>query len=660
MGLPKNLRGFMSTSSRMVSFDLETYLIAPGNLAPKIVCGSFADDTGSWLSLRDEAVESITDWLQDRSSGPVAGANIAFDFGCLLAEKPSLFPLVWKAYEDGRIWDVQIAQTLVAISEGRLQDGFIFTRSGDKLKSNGKITTRYSLASCVSEVLGRTDAKRNDAYRLRYGELDSIPFDEWPAEAKQYPLDDAQNTLEVAVAQRDSGFEFIDLPAQCLTAFCLHLSAMTGLRTNAAKVQALEAGLAAKRDQIVRECQKFSLIRSDGSRDTALIRSLVEKDYPEAPRTAGGQISMSRDTLAHARSPELQTLSKLSAIDKHITYLPTLQEAARVPLNTRYNILLATGRASSESMVQLLPRKGGIRECFEARGIYSSCDYPAVEMITLAEVCMRSVRYSQMAKAINAGMDLHCLLASKMIGMPYEAYKAKYESDETLTDLRQAGKAANFGFPGMMGPAKFVEAKLNEGSSVCQWMHGKDGKCGVKKLKKWRDKDLKTALCERCIESAQKLRQYYLETWPEIRDYWKYIESQLEGGGGRIQQFVSGRLRGGLTAPQAANTLFQGLAADAAKKAVRQMTKEMYLDKSSALYGSRLVVFNHDETIIDSPTERASMAAVRQAEVMQECLQFYTPNVKVAKLKPVLMKSWQKSAKQVFDSEGKLLPWVPV
>lgn len=647
----------------MIACDLETYLIRPGLLTPKIVCGSFAEEPvmgvsrGPYLELRETAINIASNLISRKCE--LAGANIAFDFGCLLAADPSLFPAIWKLYEEGKVWDVQIAQTLVAIAEGRLQDGFIFTREGTKLKSNGKITNRYSLASCVSEVLGRDDAKRNDVYRLRYSEFDNLPLDQWPEEARQYPLDDAQNTLGVALAQRNSGFDFRNLPSQCFAAFCLHLSAINGLRTNGRQVRVLRDVLETKLAEIRHWATSENLLRTDGTKDTKLIKSLIEADYGEAPKTAGGGVSMSRDTLSHARSPILKKFSEISKLEKLATYLPTLEEASNTPLNTRYNVLLSTGRASSESMIQLLPRKGGVRECFEARGIYSSCDYPAVELTTLAQVCLWSVKYSQLAKAINEGMDAHCLLASKMVGMQYDDFKSRYENDEQLNDIRQAAKAGNFGYPGMMGAVKFVEAKLNEGSSVCQWMNKRDNRCGETKAKEHRGVLLKTPLCERCIECAQRLRQFYLETWPEIRTYWQWITAELQSKGEKITQFVSGRVRGGLHAPAAANTLFQGLAADAAKLAVINMTKEMYLVSSSPLYGSRLAVFAHDETIIDSPPERAGVAALRQAEIMREALQLYVPDIKVGKLKPVLMKNWFKGAKQKFNESGELIPWAP-
>ena len=48
-----------------------------------------------------------------------------------------------------------------------------------------------------------------------------------------------------------------------------------------------------------------------------------------------------------------------------------------------------------------------------------------------------------------------------------------------------------------------------------------------------------------------------------------------------MTQFLSGRVRGGCRFTQMCNTLFQGLAADGAKKALWDITRECYLDTAS-------------------------------------------------------------------------------
>lgn len=359
---------------KFVAWDLETHLIQPGLLSPPIVCHSFATKSfipgdGKSLQTKENGILEIAGFLSDTGHVIIAGANVAFDFGCLLAERPDLFPLVWKAYEEGRVWDVQIAATLVAIAEGRLREGELFDKKGQKMKSNGKITSRYSLNVCVQEWLGRTDAKDNDRFRMSYALLENTPIEYWPEDAKQYPIDDAVNTLEVAIAQRDSGFDFADLKVQCHAAFCAHLSAMVGLRTNSESVQKLKGELREKELELQKWAFEKGFLRAnkDGtySKDTKAIASAVTRGYGgSAPTTPKGGVSLSRETLEDSGDSDLERLAEIGKVQKLQTYIPTLEEAARVPLNVRPNILLSTGRASMEGLIQLIPRKGSVREAF--------------------------------------------------------------------------------------------------------------------------------------------------------------------------------------------------------------------------------------------------------------------------------------------------------
>ncbi len=188
----------------LFAWDTETWKIQPGLLSPPIVCHSFADGDpfGEQLLRGSEAKHQLLEYLTKGAT--VAGANIAYDFGCLLAEDSSLFPLVWKVYEEGRVHDVLIASTLRAISEGRLRDGELYDLKGQKMKDEkGRMTSRYSLFNSTREWLGREDAKRNDRFRTSYALLGNIPLEYWPDDARQYPIDDAVNTLEVADVNHD-------------------------------------------------------------------------------------------------------------------------------------------------------------------------------------------------------------------------------------------------------------------------------------------------------------------------------------------------------------------------------------------------------------------------------------------------------------------------
>lgn len=643
----------------LLAFDLETHLIQPGLLAPPIVCGSFAGPHGFQSLLAAPQTLMYLEGSLASVSTVWVGANIAYDWGCILAVRPDLLPLVWKAYSEERVFDVLIAGTLDAISAGRLRsdDGptKLFMRSGKKIQSG-----RYSLESVVEDYLGRADAKRNDRWRTSYALLEHMPIEQWPEEARQYPIDDAVNTLEVAEVQLKQCQNLHNLPAQAHAAFCAHLGAIWGLRVDPERVNALKASV----DENIKRVQKFAtehkLLKLGGTKkkpkwtkDTKYIKELVFKAYDGLPpKTDGGDISMSRETLQDSMDPVLVEFSETSKWEKLKTYADTLVAAGDKPMNVECNILLSTGRASYSGLIQLIPRKGGVRECFTARPgcVWSSVDYAAIEMSTLAQVCLWALGYSKLADAINADIDPHSLFAAEMTGVQYEEFLRR-KAEPEFAGKRYSAKAANFGFPGLMGPVAFVVAKKREGEKVCEWTF-RDGRCGEEKVREWKGREMDAPMCRRCIEEASNLRAFYLRQWPEMPNYFKWVQAE----GDTVEQFVSRRVRGGCSGPAAANTRFQGLAADGAKAALVKMTEEMYLDSSSPLYGSRLMVFAHDETIVEMPEDRAHEAAFRQAEIMVSEMRRFVPDVKV-KAEPALMRHWSKSVTTKYDANGRLIPW---
>ena len=659
------------------AFDTETHLIQPGFLAPPVVCGSFCGPTRVphlvMLPFQRETANGVWPAVQACAvdGGFIVGQNIAYDFACISATVPEAFPVIWDWYETQRVYDIGIAATLNAIADGRLDDGELREMSGRRAvdPKTGKQTNRYSLSLLVKEWLGRSDAKDNAQFVLQYAELERMPFDMWPWQAKQYPLDDAQNTYDVFEAQVKGGCQnLVDLPAQAHTAFCLHLGAIWGLCTDALRIAPLKESTEAALHRMRLWALQQGLMRNETKKgevkfvkNMAVIKERVEAAYNNAaPKTDTGGTSTERLVLEESGDEVLEEFAEISKLEKVDGYLKTLEQAATVPLNIRPNVLLATGRASFEGIIQLLPRKGGVRECIKFRGIGSSVDYAAVELSTLAQVCIWMVGKSDLAEAINSGKDPHCILAARLANEGYDAFMKRYlAGDASAKDLRQAGKAANFGFPGMMGAPKFVIAKRKEGARVCEWFY-RDGKCGETKQNHWKNRDIERNLCSRCLGVAEELRSGYLEMWSEIQPYWREVSKQVDGHG-YIEQYVSKRRRGIDRAPAAANSYFQGLASEGAKRAVVHLTKEMYLDRASPLFGSRLTVFAHDESIIDIPevsTKHVHDAAQRQAAVMIQGMKSVVPDVAI-KAEPALMRYWYKQAEPVFNDEGLLVPWEP-
>ena len=82
----------------------------------------------------------------------------------------------------------------------------------------------------------------------------------------------------------------------------------------------------------------------------------------------------------------------------------------------------------------------------------------------------------------------------------------------------------------------------------------------------------------------------------------------------------------------------------------------------SVLSGCRIILFIHDEFVVEGPEETAHLWAEEVSRIMVEAMKFYTPDVAI-KAPPALMKRWYKDADPVYvdlpDGGRKLVPWEP-
>src|SRR5262249_27441435 len=133
---------------------------------------------------------------------------------------------------------------------------------------------------------------------------------------------------------------------------------------------------------------------------------------------------------------------------------------ARGVLHPSFNVLARTGRTTSfgEINAQNLPTDDRVRSCFVPSDGHEfiDADYKTIELATLAQACIAQFSLdSRMAQAINAGKDLHTLVAARV--------KNKDE-DEVTKDERKKAKPINFGKPGGMGDTTMRQyAKVSYG-----------------------------------------------------------------------------------------------------------------------------------------------------------------------------------------------------
>jgi DNA polymerase-1 len=275
----------------------------------------------------------------------------------------------------------------------------------------------------------------------------------------------------------------------------------------------------------------------------------------------------------------------------------------------------------------------GIRETFVPRPgkVFALADFSALELHTLAQTCVSLFGQSHLAEVLNAGFDPHTAFAADILRIPYEeAVARKKAGDEAVDNARQTAKVANFGFPGGLGF-----------ESLCVFARKTYG----------------VFLTE---QRAKELKDAWLERWPEMRLFFRHCSDLVSEDTGRasVVQLFSNRIRGGCFYCAACNTWFQGLGADAAKRALYLVSRACYAELESVLYGSRPVNFVHDEIILetdDSP--RAHDVAVELGRLMVQGANEFLPDVP-ARAEPLLARCWSKKSKPVF-AEGRLVPWAP-
>ena len=619
---------------QVCAIDTETHLIEPGKLAPVLVCVSYCDGEKTGLLHRTEIGSQIENLLKS-SHIKIVGHNIAFDMAVLAQNDLKLIPAIFAAYNEGRIEDTQIREQLLDIARGCYRGVY-------RDPENKKHRREYSLASISKRELGIELEK--DDWRLRYAELTDIPICDWPEGAKDYSRMDAQITHQIYMRQNETAKKFehlstgyrgesvlSDSAAQSRAAFALHLMSCRGVITDPSHVENLESSIVDTMATAKERMKSHGLLHPNGTKNLKKIRSEIENCLgTKTPRTDKGSIKTDDQTLIKCDHPGLDSLKEFKAAEKlNSTWMKHLKLGMTKPIQPYYNVLVETGRTSCRGPnLQNPHRAQGLRECFIPRpGFYfAACDYTALEMCTLAQVCIWLFGGSNLATAINDGIDPHLKLAAQMSDIDYkQAQERMGTGDNKIREMRQLAKAANFGYPGGMGADAFRTYAAGYGVKLS-------------------------------LSQSENLRRDWFEAWPEMRKYFDHISSITKTPEKTLKQFVSNRHRGGIRFTSACNSYFQGLAADGAKSALYHVARKCYNDRASDLYGTRPIMFIHDEIIAEVPKRDAAKAAEELSSTMRESMQVYTPDVKI-QTSIALMDRWYKGADESRNENGELILW---
>lgn len=312
--------------------------------------------------------------------------------------------------------------------------------------------------------------------------------------------------------------------------------------------------------------------------------------------------------------------------------------------------------------------------------IFATADYDGLELRTMAQACLNLVGESRLAQVLNSGQDPHLMMAANMLGMTYEDAVREHKAEKSrrstraeelarggldkaaaavqaardvptpVDEARQAGKVADFGLPGGLGAAKLVlfarkSYKVTLGATQ-----------------------------EEAERKARWLKSVWLATFPEFRKYSARINDLMGPDGATFAHFYSGRVRGNAPYCATCNSFFQGLGADATGNAAFLVSEACYTRAKcyacqarqagcvgcwgtgiSALFGTRLVNYVHDEFILECEEERGHEVAHELVRIMIAGAAPFLPDVP-ARAEPKLMRFWSKDAKQVWQQD-RLVAW---
>ena len=670
----------------VIAFDTETWLIAPGELAPPLVCLQWATRlTQHWTDATADGVFANM-MHRDRSrdvalkmlEGPelLVGHNVAYDMAVLAAQWPELLPLIFAKYDRNQVTDTLLREQLVMISRGTFRS---------QMGPDGDLyPVKYSLTDCCNRHFGRHLNK--EGWRLFYRAFDQEPdVSKWPAVAKtfqdavragappewvkdylargilkpkdiegllaaspeecvHYALEDGRTTLALYESQEKHFAPLLkDQFRQARAAFALHLSSAWGLYTDEDAVEVLEKQLLEEFEALKFELQQEGIIRADGTADTAkakaaMVAACDEEGLPVA-RTKGGDVSLSAESC-----DRFEDFSVIGKYSRFLTVRKTLSNDIKMlragceyPVQPRYD-MADTGRTrASGPNIQAINRGAGIREAFRPREgtWFIQGDYEGLELHTRAAWCLEVIGWSKLADDINAGLDVHSVVGADMLNMSYEAFKKALKGDDAALkqrckDARQAAKALNFGLPGGLGVKKLIAyAKNTYGVTLTE-------------------------------EQARTYKATWLQRQPEMNEFFRLAAAATNNPaklGDEDCLFVE-RKGGNMRYSALCNRRFQALGADAAKEALWRVTRACYVEPGSPLYGCRVVAFVHDEIIAEAPCERAAAAAVELGRLMREGADVYLGKVPT-KVLPQIMGVWSKAAEPVYAEDGTLLPWLP-
>ncbi|MEQ8667536.1 MAG: DNA polymerase [Pirellulales bacterium] len=398
-------------------------------------------------------------------------------------------------------------------------------------------------------------------------------------------------------------------------------------------------------------------------------------DIPQNTGTTGG---ISRSAKAWSKYAErhrfLAIWIEMKSLEKLLGILSNLDADV---LHCQYGLLTRTGRTSCSKPrdenihginLQQIPNSTAFRGLFVPRTATDKlfiADYSAIELRTLATVCLAKYGRSELAGVFAKGIDPHAFTAAAIQNVPLDEFMLFKKTDpDRFRQERQAAKAINFGVPGGLGARTLrAYALTNYGVSLTEEqaeafrrklisdiypeLNDRDGyisdqsmatlarNLGVPESVLWDAFDFsgeRKNIAARGVANviggrSQASATYQRRVWTELDrlcgafsppDYDLVAAIVTQTGNPALRQrlyhqktaTLTGRIRDGVGFTDSKNTPFQSLAADGSKIAFWNL-----LYAGFDVYG-----FVHDEIMVNLPSDKTEEDGQRIAEIMENSM----------------------------------------
>lgn len=639
--------------------DLETALVRPGLiLPPPAIATTYTPRDGARLWLTKDLPYLFERLFRDET---IVGHDIArFDCGVIAEWYPHLRPLIWQAFEEGRVLDTLNAERIIQIQKGEpgplaLPD--VARKRGLQTQDKSDGSVAQSLRLSFAQFIG----------------ADSVS----PAHA-EYALHDAVDPFPIFERQLATNLVSLkDLALVCRQAFWTGLVAARGFRTDAAHVRMFQHRVEEHMSLLLQLAQEAGFARSDGSVNTKRVKIAIAEAYcPGAldafglKRNADGSFkwedfskaaeanfvafcrangyplplsksekSIGTDKIVKADSgdPELEDLETWgqwrAAANKDIDIL---LRGTVEPVHTKFGLAntlrvissdpnannfgkgkrpdpvkdLAKLRAKFPDLDDAALQRTyaarckvwGVRECIAPRPgeAIVTTDIKGLENGSLAQCIIWGCNDRRFADKVNTGRDIHAELGAHILGISYEEMQRRRKAgDVEAEEARDAGKPGNFGLSGGMRRWQTLQGYARRGYNV-----------------RMSEELTKKVIAAYDAMAAQDGRL----AWLKRANLFKNSEGRFD-----VQLPLTSIWRRNVSGTDCRNNPFQTLGALIATEAGWQIAKAQYCTGKCP---GKLVFFIYDDFSSEAKAEDVAEVAAFHEQAIREAGQKVSPDVK--------------------------------